>query len=172
MLRSLLSYTSAVQDLNKDKDTLKNILGAAQAPMTKAWKEEKEPVGNYAVLFSGGDKKTTAELVQVKEPFNWKGDFPASLTVIKYENGKPVDKKATRWLKGDLTGSDPVAIPVDPKSTAGFTSEVLIQRLNKMIYDMRQSLAGNPDDPTNPQPGLLKASEDIAAELHKASLNQ
>jgi hypothetical protein len=172
MLRSLLSYTSAVDDLNKDKDSLKNILGAAQAPMVKAWKEEKEPVANYAVLFSGGDKKVSAELVPIKEPFVWKSDFPANLTVTKFENGKPAEKKATRWIKGDLTGGDPVAIPVDPKSMAGFTSDVLIQRLNKMIYDMRQNLVGNPEDPTNPKPGLLKQSEDIAAELHKASLNQ
>lgn len=172
MLRSLLGYTSAVQDLNKDKDSLKNILGAAQAPMTKAWKEEGEPVANYAVIFSGGDKKTIAELVPIKEPFSWKGDFPAGFTVTKYENGKPAEKKANRWTKGDLTGSDPVGIPVDPKSTASFTSDVLIQRLNKMIYDMRQSLVGNPEDPTNPKPGLLKESEDIAVELHKASMNQ
>jgi len=172
MLRSLLSYTSAVQDLNKDKDSLKNILGAAQAPMTKAWKEEKEPMANYAVLFSGGDKKVIAELVPIKEPFGWKSDFPAGMTVTKFENGKAAEKKATRWLKGELTGSDPVVIPVDPKSMAGFTSEVLIQRLNKMIYDMRQSLVGNPEDPTNPKPGLLKESEDIAAALHKASMNQ
>ncbi len=172
MLRSLLTYTSAVDDLNQDKDSLKNILGAAQAPMVKAWKEEKEPVANYAVLFSGGDKKVSAELVPIKEPFVWKGDFPANVTVTKFENGKPAEKKATRWLKGDLTGSDPVVIPVDPKSMAGFTSDVLIQRLNKMIYDMRQTLVGNPEDPTNPKPGLLKQSEDIAAELHKASLNQ
>lgn len=172
MLRSVLAYTSAVQDLNKDKDSLKNILGAAQAPMLKAWKEEKEPMANYAVLFSGGDKKTIAELVPIKEPFGWKADFPAGFTVTKFENGKPAEKKGTRWTKGDLTGSDPVVIPVDPKSMAGFTSEVLIQRLNKMIYDMRQSLVGNPEDPTNPKPGLLKQSDDIVAELHKASANQ
>ncbi|MEO5730190.1 MAG: formin [Byssovorax sp.] len=173
MLRSLLSYTSAVQDLNKDKDSLKNILGAAQAPMVKAWKEEKDPMANYAILFSGaGDKKTVGELVPIKEPFIWKGEFPANITVTKFENGKPAEKKATRWIKGELTGGDPTVIPVDPKSMAGFTSEVLIQRLNKMIYDMRQSLVGNPEDPTNPKPGLLKQSEDIAAELHKSSLNQ
>lgn len=173
MLRSLLNYTSAVEDLNKDKDSLKNILGAAQAPMVKAWKEEKEPMANYAILFSGaGDKKTVGELVPIKEPFVWKGEFPANITVTKFENGKPAEKKATRWIKGELTGGDPTVIPVDPKSMAGFTSDVLIQRLNKMIYDMRQSLAGNPEDPTNPKPGLLKLSEDIAVELRKSSLNQ
>src|SRR4029078_6874680 len=58
MLRSLLSYTSAVQDLNKDKDSLKNILGAAQAPMVKAWKEEKEPLANYRMLFSARHKQS------------------------------------------------------------------------------------------------------------------
>jgi hypothetical protein len=173
MLRSLLNYTSAVEDLNKDKDSLKNILGAAQAPMTKAWKEEKEPVANYAVVFFGaGDKKPAAELLPIKEPFTWKGDFPASFTVTKFENGKPAEKKITRYIKGEAIGNDPLGVPVDPKTTAAFSSDVLIQRVNKMIYDMRQTLAGTPDDPTNPKPGLLKQSEDIAAELHKVSLNQ
>ncbi len=173
MLRSLLAYTSAVEDLNKDKDTLKNILGAAQVPMTKAWKEEKDPVANYAVIFSSaGDKKTVSELLPIKEPFGWKAEFPGSFTVTKYENGKPAEKKVTRYLKGEVIGNDPLGIPVDPKTTAAFSSDVLIQRVNKMIYDMRQNLAGTPDDPTNPKPGLLKQSEDIAAELHKVSLNQ
>jgi len=40
-----------------------------------------------------------------------------------WEKIKHAEKKGTRWTKGDLTGSDPVVIPVDPKSMAGLTSQ-------------------------------------------------
>lgn len=172
-LRNLLAFTSAVQDVNKSKDSLKNILGLAQGQITKAWKEEKEPVANFSVLFRGeGQNKVVAELVPNKEPFAWKGEFPAGYTITKLENNKPAEKKATRWVKGELVASEPVVVPIDPKSMAGFTSEVWVQRLNKALYDIRQDLEGNKEDPTRETAGLLKDGEDLAQELHKASLNQ
>jgi hypothetical protein len=173
VLRPLLSFTSAVQDVNKTKDSLKNMLGLSKGPITKAWTEEKEPMANFSVLFrADGQSKVVAELVPIKEPFNWKADHPGNYTITKLEGGKPTEKKATRWVKGDLTGSDPIGVPVDPKSMAGFTTEVLIQRLSKAIYDIRLILEGSGDDPTKPVPGLLKEGDDLATELHKASLNQ
>ena len=172
-LRPLLRYTKDVQELNEDKDQLKNVLGAVQAAAEKAWKEEKEPIVNYSVFFRPeGSKGIVAELVPNKEPFPIGKDFPKEYTITKLEQNKPVEKKATRWVKGDLTGSDPIAVPVDPKSMAGFTSEVLIQRLNKAIYDVRLILEGNSEDPTKPIPGLLKDGDELANELHKASQNQ
>lgn len=172
-LRTLLAFTSAVQDVNKSKDSLKNILSAAQGPITKAWKEEKEPMANFSVLFrSEGQNKVVADLVPNKEPFSWKGEFPPSYAITKLENNKPAEKKATRWLKGELLGNDPIAVPVDPRSMAGFTNEVLVQRLNKALYDIRQDLQGNKEDPTRETPGLIKDGEDLANDLHKASLNQ
>ncbi len=167
MLHSLLSFTSDVEALNADKNTLKNTLPGALPVVTKIWKEEKDPVANFAVVFNGGDKKVAAELVQIKEPFAWKGEYPASITIVKVENGKPADKKATRWVKGDLTGSDPVAIPVEPKSIAGLTSDQSLRALSVMIDKMQGRLHGNPDDAQNPTPGLLKQGDDIAADLHK-----
>jgi hypothetical protein len=167
IMHSLLAFTSDVEALNADKDTLKNTLPSAMPVVNKIWKEEKEPVANFAVVFSGGDKKVAAELVQIKEPFAWKGDYPGNITIVKVENGKPADKKATRWVKGDLTGSDPVAIPIEPKSIAGLTSDQSLRALSVMIDKMQARLKGNPDDPQNPKPGLLKQGDDIAADLHK-----
>ena len=34
VMRQVLAYTTAVQDLNKTKDSLKNVLSAAQAPVS------------------------------------------------------------------------------------------------------------------------------------------
>jgi hypothetical protein len=61
---------------------------------------------------------------------------------------------------------------MDPKSMAGFTTDVLVQRLNKALYDIRQDLQGNKEDPTRETAGLLKDGADLTNELHKVSLNQ
>lgn len=171
-LRNLLAYTSAVDDLNKSKDSLKNILGAVQERITKAWKDEKDPVVNFSVLFRNDGPKTIAELVPNKEPFSLKAEFPGTYSVTRLENNKPAEKKATRWTKGDLVGSDPIAVPVDPKTTSAFTNDALVGQLSKAFRDMRELLEGNKNDPTDEKPGLVKQGDNLAQELHKASLNQ
>ncbi|MFO0761763.1 MAG: formin [Byssovorax sp.] len=179
VLRPLLSFTSAVQDVNKNKDLLKNTLSGAKDPINKAWAEDKDPMAGFSVLFSGSQGKVSAELVQNKEPFLWKNDFPASYTVVKLEGAKTAEKKVSRWVKGDLPGNDPQVIPVDPKSMAGTIprwagtgSAEWFRRLNEGILTIRVILNGNSDDPTRPVPGLLKDGDDLATELHKAAANQ
>jgi hypothetical protein len=173
LFKTVLAFTSGVENLNKSRESLKNLVGLAKDPMTKAWKEETTPVANFSVIFRNeGGKQMVAELVPNKEPFSWKGDHPGSYTILKLEGGKTAEKKATRWVKGDLQGSDPIAIPIDPKTTAAFSSEVLIGRMTKALYDMRVELNGNKDNPTNETPGLIKMGEDLANDLNKASKNQ
>ena len=55
-------------------------------------------------------------------------------TEVKIEGGRPPEKDVKRWTKGDLTGGDPVALPVDPKSMASLTGEVFVGRLSKALY--------------------------------------
>lgn len=173
VLRSVLTFTSSVEALDKDRESLKNIVGFAKDPITKAWKEEKAPVAHFSVVFrSDGDKKVVAELVPNKEPFAWKGNFPDKIKLTRLEGNKPAEKTANRWVKGDLPGNDLTAIPVDPKSVAAFSSEQLVGKLIKGVYDLRVQLSGNKENPTNETPGLVKMADDLANELHKASLNQ
>ncbi len=170
-LRQLLNFTSAAQEVNKQKDSLKNILGVAKAPVEKGWKEDKEPMVNFAVLFSGSGKY--AELVQVKEPFKAAGnDWPKEFTIVQAAaGGKTAEKKASRWAKGDLDGN---VIAVEPKSVAGFSNDAIVGRLSKALYDVREMLDGkkDPNDPAHETNGLVKDGEDLAIELHKASLNR
>lgn len=174
VFRELLSYTMAVQDLNKTKDSLKNLLSAAQAPVEKAWKEQDEPVVNFSVVFRRDGDKTLAELVPNKAPFPFGKDWPAKYTVSRLERTQqgmaPADKEAIRWTKGDLAGGDLQALPVDPQTVAAFTSEQLIFKLRSAIRDVRQILEGNKDNPTAETDGLLKEGDKLAEELHKISL--
>ena len=177
ILHSLLTFTAEIGTLNDDKDSLKNSLPGAAPLLAKAWKEADAPMANFAVFFSGGDKKVVAEIAEIKDPFAIKGEFPATFTVKRLDGGKPADKKVTRWIKGDLTGNDTIAIPIEVKSTTGLTSEQLIKaglasdqsmRTVSIMFDrIQKSLHGNPEDQTNPKPGLLKECEDLAADLHK-----
>jgi hypothetical protein len=174
LFRLVLDYTDGCKNANKLRESLRNLAGMTKDPITKAWKEETSPVANFSVVFhSEGQKQgVAAELVPNHTPFEWKKDWAEKYKVTKLEGGKPAEKEVKRYVKGDLPGNDPVAIPVDPKTTAAFTSDVMLGRLNKAIYDLRVELEGNKENPTNETPGIIKSGEDLANELHKASLNQ
>ncbi|UQA54870.1 formin [Polyangium aurulentum] len=169
-LRSLLNYTSSVDDLNKKKESLKNILEAAKPKVEKGWKEEKEPVFGYSVMIKSDQKGILAELVPNKEPFTVGAAWPESFTVLKPERSqqgvKMVDKKANRYVKGELSAGSDIAIPVDPDSTVALSDRAVIQGLSKAFREMRESLQGI-EHPTDPVPGLIKEGDALVTEIQK-----
>lgn len=174
VFRNLLIYTKEVEDLNDKKDALRNLLSAMKKPVEAAWEDEKEPKFAFSVIFGGAPEKQTAELVRIKDPFKLKGDWPKDLTIIRKEmnQGKKVDaeKPANRWLKGDLTGEKPQAIPVDPASVAAFTTDQIVIQLRKGLYDTKVILEGDKSDPQNETPGLVKMGDTLASELNQVAL--
>ncbi len=174
LARPLVSYAAKIEDVNKSKDSLKNLMGFAKAVLEKYWKNEKEPVMAYSVVFGpDGSKGMMADLVPNKDPFPQGKDWPESFTILRPERTpqgvKSVEKKATRWTKGDLTGSDPVAIPVNPQSMAAFTGEELVGKLAVALRDLRKQIEGNKEDPQDTG-GLMKEGEVLADDLRKTSL--
>jgi hypothetical protein len=174
-MRLLFSYTRGVADVNDKKDSLKNLLGILKPDVEKAWAEEKKPVFNLSVIFKGGGDKTTVELVRNKEPFEI-DKWPADYTVIGKEvrEGRRVDadKKVTRWVKGDLTGSSPIAMPVDPASSNDFTNERVVLQLKKGILDIKTMLEGDKSNPQAETSGLLKDGDVLNAQLNEISLKK
>ncbi|WP_437581755.1 formin [Sorangium sp. So ce887] len=174
VMRQLLAYTTSVQDLNKTKDSLKNLLTAAQGSVEKSWKEQDEPVVNFSVVFRRDGDKTLAELVPNKAPFPFGKDWPAKYTVTRLERTqqglKAAEKEATRWTKGDIAGGDLQTLPVDPQSVAAFTSEQIVFKLRGAMIDVRQLLEGNKENPVTETAGLIKEGDDLANELRKISL--
>src|SRR5262249_26882360 len=60
--KAVLNFTSAVEQLDKSRETLRNLVGIAKDPIVKAWKEETAPVANFSVVFrSEGGKTVVAE---------------------------------------------------------------------------------------------------------------
>jgi hypothetical protein len=112
----------------------------------------------FSVLFRNeGGKGTVAEVVTNKEPFLWKGDFKKEYTVTQ-GGARPQDKNATRWEKGDLSGT---VVPLDPASMKPFQNDPNVGRFVRALNDLKAELEGNHDNPTNEIPGLLKVGEDV-----------
>lgn len=167
-LRQLLKFTSGCEELNDKKDKLKSLLDFAKDPVVKAWKEEKEPVMNFSVMFRSDQKGVIAEFVPNKDPFDIGKDWPANYAVMKTERGKPAEKKLNRYTKGDLPGTD-VVVPIDPSSTAIFTSQEGIRNLRKAFVDLREELKGDDSDPQNPRMGSIELGDNLLTELQKVT---
>ncbi|MEZ4298778.1 MAG: formin, partial [Polyangiaceae bacterium] len=173
-LKPLMRYTAAVEALNSDREQLKNVLTQLQPQVEKAWKEEKEPVVSYSVIFRPeGSKGMVAELVPNKDPFKIGADFPKEYPIFKPEmvagKLKAVEKKAKRWEKGDLTASDPIAIPVSPQTTS-FLEEKVVPQLQLKVIEQLEIIYGKYKGTPQETQGLLKDGEDLEHELHKVSL--
>lgn len=167
-LRQLLKFTSSVENLNEKKDKLKAQLDFVKDPVIKAWKEEKEPVMNFSVLFRSDQKGVVAEFVPNKEPFDIGKDWPAGYSITKFERGKPAEKKVNRYTKGELPGTD-LVIPIDPATTSIFTSQEGIRNLRKAFIDLREELKGDESDPQNPRMGTIEVGDNLLSDLQKVT---
>lgn len=175
-IKPLVSYTVKVREVNDGKERVKNMLGLAKPLLEKVWKEEKEPVFGFSVIFApDGSKGMAAELVQNKDQFALGKDWPTQYTILRPERTpqgfKNAEKKANRYVKGELTsgGTEPIAIPVQPQSVAAFSSEEAITKLYIEIRDLRRMIEGNKQDPQDAG-GLSKEGESLADDLRKAGL--
>jgi hypothetical protein len=172
--KMVFSYTIKVEDLNKTRESLKNLLGFAKPIVEKVWKQEKDPVVSYSVTFRGSNNGMLAELVQNKETFPANKEFPGKYVILKAERSqqgvKMVDKNGVRWTRGDLTGNDPVLIPVDPATTGALTGEEAVGKLAKALRDSREILEGSGQGTTAETSGLIKEADVLLDKLHKAGL--
>jgi hypothetical protein len=167
-LQGLLSYSRGIENLNKTKDKLRNLLGVAQKPVEEYNAEKKAPVFKFAVVFAPQNAGMVAELAPLKKPFKVGEKWPEAFQVVRLVNDKATDVDAVRWLKGDLTGNKPVAIPIEPKTVAGFTGQKIILDLRGALAETAALVEGNQSPiPSEQTDGLLKEGQRIAEELKK-----
>jgi hypothetical protein len=85
---------------------------------------------------------------------------------------KSVEKKAKRWDKGDLTGNDPVAIPVTPQTTS-FASDKTVAQIRIKLGEQIQVIFGGKNAGTQQETqGLIKDGDDLIQELHKLAISK
>lgn len=175
LLPKMLKFVQGVQRANEDKDDLKNTLPRKKGDVEKFWKDQKDPVFAFSVVFSPDrtGKGMMAELVQNKDQFEQKKDWPKVFKIFRNERQgqqvQRVEKDAARWEKGDLTASDkPVAIPVDPITTP-FGENAVLQIQVKML-DIVEIVKGKFVDTPQEVEGIQKMGKELEAELHKIAI--
>ncbi len=168
----LLGYTNDVDRLNKQKDTLRNLLSAAKPQVLRFFADKEKPKVKFAVMFGTQKKKLVAELVPIKEPFEVKGDWPAKFTVLQRAKKGTKDVKVSMYDgKGKPTGGEAKnALVVEPKSISGFTDLTLIFKLRVALTDTAALIDGRESpDPNQQTDGLLKNGKRIIEGLKKVS---
>ena len=164
----LLGYTNQVEKLNKQKDTLRNLLGQAKPLVEKYVKEKKKPTVQFAITFSKADKKDVAQLMPIAEPFDVEGDWPEKFKVTS-GSGKKKEEMEVEMFNGKV-GAPKVALPVDPKSTAQFTDLTLLFKLRKAITDTRELIDGvESPNPSLQSDGLLRDGKNLIESLKKVA---
>ncbi len=171
VLKSLLAYTQGVAQLNKKKDALRNLLGAAKKQTLKYFEEKKEPVVNFSILLDKRADKVTAMLVPNKKPFKAsEKKWPEKYTVITPAGKKTKDIEAVRFDgKGKLFDGKK-AIPVQERSVARYSSKRLVGSLSKALRDTKALIDGNNSPiPALQTDGLLKEGDRLAEALEKVA---
>lgn len=169
-LQGLLQFSRGVEDLNKTKDKLRNLLGAAQKPVEEYVAEKKDPQVRFSVVFSASNAGMMAELAPNKAPFKLGDKWPETYGVQRLVNDAAKDVEVERWKKGDLTGQKVIAIPVDPKTTRGLTQQQIVFQLRSTLDDVRSLVDGKQSPyPQEQTEGLLKEGERLVEALKKIS---
>jgi hypothetical protein len=169
-LQALLQFSRGVEDLNKTKDKLRNLLGVAQKAVEDYVSEKKEPLVRFSVVFTSSNAGMMAELAPIKAPFKLSDKWPETYGVQRLVNDAAKDVDVERWKKGDLVGPKTIAIPVDPKTTRALTSQQVVFQLRSTIDDVRSLVDGKQSPyPQEQTEGLLKDAEQLTESLKKIS---
>jgi hypothetical protein len=174
-LKMLFQYTKGCEELADKKDSLRNVVGALQKQVETSWAEEKKPTYKLGLVFAGGDGKFKGDMVKFKEPFEV-GTWPEKFKVLvpEFRDGKRVEteKEGMRYVKGDLTGSTPIVVPIEPSSVAAYTDERVVQQLNKAMFDVRVIIKGDSSDPQKETKGIEALGQELADSLNQIALKQ
>ena len=174
--KQIFTFLKKCEDLEDKKNALKNVLGGLQKNLETAWAEEQKPMLKLAVSFSTSGGNTIAQMVRIKEPWeagasSWPKEPKVLVPTVRDGRKTEEEKGATRWEKGDLTGSSPIVIPVDPSTVAQFTDEKVVFQLAKAIADIKLLLNGD-STPGNETNGLLKDGEVLSNDLGKLGMRR
>ena len=163
----LLTYTNGVEKLNKQKDTLRNLLTQAKPLVEQYVKEKGKPVVKFAITFSKAEKNDVGRLVSIDKPFEVAGEWPQKFTVVS-GSGKDKEEAEVELFTGKLAPK--VAVPIDPKSSAQFTDISLLFKLRAALNETRVLIDGQESpNPAQQTDGLLKEGKNLHEMLKKTS---
>lgn len=164
----LLSYATGVDDVNKKKDSLRNLLGIAKKPVEEYIAERDKPVVKFSIIFTRQSDQLVAQLMPNKAPFAVSDKWPETYTIVTPAGEKTKDVEVERYVKGDLIAEKPRAIPVDQKTVAAFGAEQIVFQLTKAMADTKALVDGRQSpDPSQETDGLIKDGNQLMEVLRK-----
>lgn len=175
--QQLISYVTAVQDLNDKKDLIARLLTKLQKPIKEQIAANgKVTIGHIVLLGKKDESGNPIGLIApLQAPFQVtppKFDVPAEFTFTD-----PISKgnaKIDRFKSGNL--DKPAAIYILPKSIENtFPSELtsakaqLIVQIAGFIKDIKGEAAAGGDQVQDTKPGLLERSDQLIKALEEVS---
>ncbi len=160
LFRMVLNYNAACKNLNKARESLKNLVGLAKEPLTKAWKEETDPRRQLQRRLPLRRRQgPSASLVPTVSPFEWKKDFPEKYKISKQEGRADGREGGQALPEGRPPRRRPHRHPGRPQEHRRPHQRRDVQRrLAKALGDMRIELKGNKEDPTTARRACSRAA--------------
>jgi hypothetical protein len=170
-LNVLISYTSDVEKLNKQKDGLQRLLTQVEKPVTEYIANKEKPKVRYSIVIGKRKDDFYADFALQKEPFDLKGDWPAEYAVLqKGEKGKAKEVKVKRWDgKEKIGGETTVALPLESAGLPeALSDKIQVITLISKIQEAKELIDGNQSPiPQQQTDGLIKDGERLVESLRK-----
>ena len=152
----LIQYSSAVQDIEGQRDKVRRLLGSVK-PYLATLKEEKEkPMFHWGVKLDKTPSGAVGTMTLIK-PFPAKERWPSEL-----EFGKT---KLDRYGWGDPKG-DSVIVPIDPSSETRVCPENIAFRVIGALMDTSKALEGD-ETPGQEQTGVIELGQKTMEQLKR-----
>ncbi len=156
----LLNYSTAIADVEQQKDKVRRLFGAVKTQFEEAKKETKEPKVHWAVAIHDGPKGKWAKVQPVAEPFvitdKKTKTWPGKLKIGKGE--------LEVYKKGDPQSSE--YIPVDPTTEGAVCPQNLQIRLMGALMDLGNQIAGD-KTPGHEKDGVVDMGEKVLDQLRR-----
>lgn len=163
--RGLISLANLSEKANSNTEDLQRLLSGSRKALDDAFSLKDKPKVTWGAMVSGGPSGPWATLTALPEPFAAKSDdkkeWPDSIK-IKLE-GK--DTQVKRYAKGDPSGSDPLFIPIEPKSQNGVCPSIPVSKVIRSVQDLEDSLRGIKDPGGHEETGLIETGQAVAEKL-------
>ena len=174
ILSMLIDYTTSVEAMNDQKETLQRFLGS-QTLKDLIAEQQKPKVRWYATVSNGPagpwvnlDKLDTPFLVQSDEKVKDKDGKEKSYAwpeEIEVKDGKDTSK-FKRYSSGDPGGSNPPYIAVNPQTQNAVCQSDIIGSLVSQLLKMQTVLQGDPT-PGVDKTGLIEKGQKLVDQLKK-----
>lgn len=164
----LISYTSAVEAANSQKEKVQRLLSGSKKPILEVLAQKDNPKVQWSVYVTQGPFGPWANMQPIPSPFEVKkkGDekykWPENFEIKEGNKTHKLD----RYTKGSPTGESPQLIPIDPGTQALVCPSDTLFKLARELRDLEGVLRGEKSaSPDDESAGLLQTGQKLVEML-------